>query len=61
MTLTPEEARMLALFERWKREFPRLSKELRIIRLQYELMIQKDAREAAESKLRELNNQEADE
>lgn len=55
MTLTPEEARMLALFERWKREFPRLSKELSIVRLQYELMIQKDAREAAESKLRELD------
>lgn len=58
MTLTPEEARMLALFERWKREFPRLSKELRIIRLQYELMIQKGAREAAESKLRELDGDE---
>lgn len=55
MTLTPEEARMLALFERWKREFPRLSKELSIVRLQYELMIQKDAREAAEARLRELD------
>jgi len=59
VTVTPEEARMLALFERWKCEFPRLSKELRIVRLQYELMIQKDAREAAEARLRELNNQEA--
>lgn len=55
MTATPEEARMLALFERWKCEFPRLSKELSIIRLQYELMIQKDAREAAEARLRELD------
>ena len=55
MTVTPEEARMLALFERWKCEFPRLSKELSIIRLQYELMIQKDAREAAEARLREAD------
>lgn len=55
MTVTPEEARMLALFEQWKRDFPRLSKELSIVRLQYELMIQNDAREAAEARLRELD------
>jgi hypothetical protein len=46
-SITPEELRVINLIERWRRDFPTLSHELRILRLNYELAIERDRHDAA--------------